>query len=250
VVITSSHWDYVPHPRAIEMPPVPDAQYKLLKAGIAAHGLKQPIPVQEGTNFLLDGSQRLRACRELNLPVKVMPIDISDDDVPEYTAAFASKHGMTPTQKALAALAILPEFEAKAKERQRQGSAKLREGEKGKATAEAAKLVGAKPRYVELALQLKREDAEVYERVWRGELTISAGITEAKNKKAHGTRTKPPKRYPAERYHGRKIEMPDGRVRHLRTVMIVESRWDDGPDEWERVDPEKLQADGGKLVSK
>ena len=58
---------------------------------IAEHGLRQPIEVQAGSNLLLDGRHRLRACREVECPVEVRKVKIEDAAVPIYTASKAAQ---------------------------------------------------------------------------------------------------------------------------------------------------------------
>ena len=57
------------HPKAATFPPLSDQAYRALKASINHHGLQQPIEVQAGSNLLLDGRHRHRACQELGRPV-------------------------------------------------------------------------------------------------------------------------------------------------------------------------------------
>jgi ParB-like chromosome segregation protein Spo0J len=111
--------------------------HSALKAGIEEHGLQHPIEVQNGTRYLLNGRGRYRACRELRIPLKIKEIDIPDDEVAVYTGAEAAKRGLTPSQRAIIAMGLLPEFERRAAER-RDGGVKVRQVEKGKAADLAA----------------------------------------------------------------------------------------------------------------
>src|SRR5206468_11889629 len=54
--------EYPPHPQAVLFPQLSAEQYAALRESIARHGQQQPIEVQAGTTFLLDGRHRLRAC--------------------------------------------------------------------------------------------------------------------------------------------------------------------------------------------
>ena len=174
--------EYLPHPKAMVMPDLPEPKYQALKAGIADHGLQYPIKVLKGTRFLLDGRSRQRACRELGIAVKVDEIDIPDDDVAVYTGAEAAKRdGLTATQRVMFAMDLLPEFERRAAERQHLG-ATVHQGEKGKAAELAASLVGVSARYVQLGIQLRNEHPELFERVQRGEVDLVTAKRETKGK--------------------------------------------------------------------
>lgn len=124
---------YRPHAKAVAFPSLSDEKYAALKRSIDAHGQQQPIEVQKGTIYVLDGCHRLKAIAELNAQLetaspdllikpKTVEIPIADDEVPFYTGAKAvHRDDLTATQKALLALALVPAFKARAAERQALG---------------------------------------------------------------------------------------------------------------------------------
>ena len=152
-----------PHPDAVKFPPLSEQAYKALKASINDHGLQQPIEVQEGSDLLLDGRHRLRACQELACPVELRQVKIEDADVPIYTASKAARrNGLTATQKVLFALKILPSLQV--------GS--------GKKAERAASAVGISRAYVERGITLKEKAPDLFERVEGGKLGLSTAYRE------------------------------------------------------------------------
>ncbi len=155
---------FQPHPHAVTFPPLSKQAYQALKESIAEHGLQQPIEVQAGgSNLLLDGRHRLRACREVECPVEVRKVKIEDAAVPIYTASKAAqRHGLTATQKVLLALELLPSLQV--------GS--------GKKATGAASAVGISRAYVERGITLKEKAPDLFERVEGGNLGLSTAYRE------------------------------------------------------------------------
>ena len=154
----STHPEYRPHPRAVPFPPLSEQVHKELRASIAAVGQQEPIEVQAGTRYVLDGLHRLQACRELERDPLVREVEVADDAVPTYTAAKAARRpGLTATQKVLLALLLLPS---------------LRVG-RGKAAGRAADAVGVSRAYVERGIELRDNAPELLALVEAGEFGLS-----------------------------------------------------------------------------
>lgn len=60
-------YDYEVHPLAKLFPPLPDDEFEKLKKDIAARGQEDPIVLSADGKTLLDGRNRLRACKELGI---------------------------------------------------------------------------------------------------------------------------------------------------------------------------------------
>jgi hypothetical protein len=159
------------HDVASVFPPTCERDYQALKADVAQNGLKQPVIVYEGR--IVDGRHRYRACVEP--PVMAWSGEGS-------LAAFVvsmnlHRHHSTTSQRALLAADLRPLFDAEARSRQGVGTdlgAKLREGEKGKASAQVAAIVGVSPRSVETASRVRqRAVPEPMGAVMRGDVAVS-----------------------------------------------------------------------------
>lgn len=61
---------YEPHPYALLMPPLSDEEYRVLKASIAAMGIKTPVELDEDKK-ILDGIHRCKIATELGIDVPV-----------------------------------------------------------------------------------------------------------------------------------------------------------------------------------
>jgi hypothetical protein len=183
--------EYPPHPEAVWMPRRTEAEFSALKAGIEAIGLQIPIKVLKGTSYLLDGSDRLRASRELRRTPTVEYVEIPEgSSVAIYTAVEGAKRkGLTTTQKVLLALNVMPELKKLAAERQRVG-ARVREGEENsKASKQAADMFGVSARSVEYALKIQRKRPALFQRMRDGDLELRAARKEMEpNGKAPNTK--------------------------------------------------------------
>ena len=68
------------HPALERIPPMTEDEYDSLKASIAEHGVLVPVEVDEH-GVVLDGRERLRACRELGLDcARVIRIGLSEEE--------------------------------------------------------------------------------------------------------------------------------------------------------------------------
>ena len=75
-------------------PAMSEEQYKSFKDGIALDGQQDPIKIWRGE--LVDGRHRLRACKELGIPVRCKDIDDESDSVfAGLTANLARRHMST-----------------------------------------------------------------------------------------------------------------------------------------------------------
>lgn len=186
-------YHFTPHPRTILLPDLTEKDYAALMASIRDHGLQHPIKVLTGTKLLLDGRHRLKALRELERNVEVEEVTIAEEDVPIYTGAeAATRPGLTPSQKVVLAIRLLPEYQRRAAERRRHGT-KLSQGEEqGAATRLAASLVGVSPTYVKLGIALQRDHPERFKRVESGTLKLFKATREMEDlAEGKGAKKKP-----------------------------------------------------------
>lgn len=169
------------HPAADLFPLLAGEDFALLKADIDQHGLREPIVLHDGA--ILDGRNRYRACRELN----IAPTTVAWDGVgtPETFVISMNLHRrhLTASQRAAIATRHLPNLKAKAKERQRRhaGTAPGKTAEtlpekvsgvSGEARVEAARLLKTNPKYVSDAAQILTEAPEIFVQIEKGETTV------------------------------------------------------------------------------
>lgn len=198
--------NYPSHRAAKLLPAMSPDEYAGLKADIHKHGQREPIVLHKGR--VLDGVHRLKACRELHRKPK--SITLNDVEPVSYVVSRnLHRRHLTVSQRAMLAVALLPELEKAAKDRQRaggrlKGRAKLREA--GKATAHAAKVVGVSPRSVESAKVLEQTEPKLARRVQQGELSLGEAQARARiriPRKRTGWLTH--KRAVLKRYQGKAI---------------------------------------------
>jgi ParB-like chromosome segregation protein Spo0J len=163
------------HEVASVFPPMGERDYQALRADIAQNGLKQPVILHEGK--LVDGRHRYRACIELGIEPRLMEWDGEGSLVAFVVSMNLHRRHLTTSQRALLATELKPLFDTEA--RARQGTrtdlgADLREGDRGKASAQVAEMVGVSTRSVETASRIRqRAVPELMEAVRRGDLAVS-----------------------------------------------------------------------------
>jgi hypothetical protein len=196
---------YEIHPLALRVPAMTDEEFAALRSDIEANGLQRPITLYEGK--VLDGRHRQRACEETG----VWPVyDQYEGDRP---AAFvlslnAKRRNLTSGQLAMLATDFLPDLEAEAHERRVRAGQEHGRGmdssapdgaglservRTGRASTEAAELVGASPRNVQRAKRIAEGDPELAERVRAGEVSIHAAddIVAGREATRDGSRKRP-----------------------------------------------------------
>jgi len=166
------------HELANIIPNMSDDEYKALKLDIQTNGLFNPIMLYEYK--ILDGRNRYKACKELNIEPKYENYQ-GDSPVSYVLSLNIKRRHLNSSQLACIALDVLPNLEKEAKERQlsnlKQGDKtlvpqKIAEREKGEAKQIAAKLVGANKEYIRQVEKLKEESPDLYEEVKQGKKTI------------------------------------------------------------------------------
>lgn len=93
------------HPLTEHMPVKSEPEYEALKESIRLNGLQQPLTRFEGK--ILDGRHRLRACRELGIPVAVLDFVGSRDDAWVYVLQSNQYHHDYGTGQRAAVAALL-----------------------------------------------------------------------------------------------------------------------------------------------
>lgn len=192
-------WDWLEfHELANLFPMLPAEELSALAERIAGGGYDEAHPVVLFEGKVLDGRNRLEACRLLRdqgrlagpPPFRVFAGESALQFVLQENL---HRRHLSASQKAAVAVDMLPHFEAEAKRRQvahlRSGteipvSAKLRERENGgKSSVQAAAAVSVSPRYVEEAKAIAEEAPEVFEQVRAGTATLQEAKREVKRRK-------------------------------------------------------------------
>ena len=166
------------------MPRMSEEEYQILKKDIAANGLLVPIEIFD--DKVIDGVHRQRACNELGIEPEYVDASIGEMTPGQYVWSLnGARRHLKASQRAAAAVKLLPELEKKAKERQRKVAAASNRRRAGKkpepekipalgadARDEAAAIVGVNPRYVSDAKKVEQEDPEAFEKLLAGEVTL------------------------------------------------------------------------------
>lgn len=99
----NENWVDMPaHPATAIFPEMSEAEFKEFKADIAQNGLRQPILVYR--NQVIDGRQRLRACKELGFAPRYKTVDVTEKTVTTYIVSMNLKRRhLNDSQRAMVA---------------------------------------------------------------------------------------------------------------------------------------------------
>lgn len=186
---------YEIHEAALVFPLMEGKEFDALKEDIAERGLLEPIDLYEGK--VLDGRNRVIACKELGIEPKIREADLNNGTSPVEFVIAKNLHRrhLTPAQRTVLALALMPRYSEEA--RQRQVEAGKRYGEKHpqedsppageplthkyeyrKAAKKAADAVNVGRSSVEAAIAIQKRDPHVIERMRAGELNVAQAARE------------------------------------------------------------------------
>ncbi len=166
-------------------PEMSEEEYRALKEDIKKHGLTVPLEKYEGQ--VIDGKNRLRACRELGIPPKFVEWNGKGSLVEHVVTMNLKRRHLTEGQRAAIAKEILPMLEREAKERQlsvlKKGSKppdveKIPQRERGRARDQAAKIVGVNAHYVSDFKKIESSRPDLAAEVRAGRTNIVAAKRE------------------------------------------------------------------------
>jgi hypothetical protein len=161
------------HPAANIFPVLGDDELNQLADDIKTNGLLEPVVLMDG--LVLDGRNRLLACQKAGVTPRFIEWNGECGDPWDYVLSKgARRRHMTASQKACAAVELLPRLEEKA--RLRQGArtdlgAILPQGS-GRAIELVGDLLNVSPTYVKQAKRLKVEHPDLFAAVRVGEISL------------------------------------------------------------------------------
>lgn len=196
------------HPFADTFPLMSGVDFAELAEDIEKNGLREPILLNHDGSVLIDGRNRLAAC-------KAVEIEPRFDRLPEMTETqtldlivsknLARRH-LTPTEKAIIALELEERYASATK----LGRPPKREGKSGpesgvspepedrterESAARAARAVGVSPASVKRAKRIKNEDPELFEEMKAGNVKVTQAAKQvaqrAAEKKAKAVEEQP-----------------------------------------------------------
>ena len=171
------------HPSADLFPSMEGESFETFKASIKA-GQKVPVTIQDET--LIDGRNRVRACKELG--IQVMAVNwTGTGSLDEFIFALnAERRHLTSTQRAALAVRLLPQIEEQAAARMNTGVSnpvvKLRQGQKS--VDVAGKKVNVSGSYVLAVKKILASSPELYQKLVTGEVDISEAKKQIRQAKA------------------------------------------------------------------
>jgi hypothetical protein len=119
------------HPGANLFPLLAPDELAQLAEDIAEHGLREPVWLwqdPDGTDYLLDGRNRVAACRIAGVEIRTQRYE-GDSPTRFVVSLNIARRHLTPGQRAALAYEMLPLLEQEAENRRRQAIAAARRGE-------------------------------------------------------------------------------------------------------------------------
>ena len=204
---------YETHPYAEVFPMMTPQELKELAEDIKRTGeLDEPIVLFEGK--VLDGRNRLIACDNAGVEPKFVQFEeaFGNRDPLEFVWSrnYARRH-LTPSQKAVAALAFADAEKKKAKTRMSKGGKiHLKTGlskgqeiipddEKGQSRDKLAEKLGVNPRYISDAQRLQKQSPKVLADILAGKMSIPDAIRLLDDKSRKTVRKPKPSKYGRDR---------------------------------------------------
>lgn len=185
-------------------------EYQSLKDDIQKNGYREDLPIIIYNGGIIDGWNRYRACKELGVTPKVKMFRGNDQEAIQYIMSSNKRRNLTSSQRAAIAVEaediikaieeqVEAERRAKISERENVGNrftGKVETAElippslgrnsekkaKSEARTKIAETFGTNPRYISDAKRLKEENPEAFEKIKRGETTITKIKKEQKKK--------------------------------------------------------------------
>jgi ParB family chromosome partitioning protein len=176
---------YENHPAAGLFHMMGETELQQLAEDIRQNGLLEPIAIFEGK--VIDGRNRLAACLRAEVEPRFQDIGNIESPILYVASKNLRRRHLTPSQCAVVAAEMIPLLADEAKRRQvsrlRHGDETplaqvCADGQQGKAAKLAAEACGVSGRTAEMALAVKRNDPEVFERVRTGETSVNAAYRE------------------------------------------------------------------------
>lgn len=158
-------------------------EYEALRDSIRENGQIEPIWIHEGK--IIDGRHRYKACCELGIEPKFQEWD-GAGNLKEFVIALnVNRRHLTSSQRAVIALAILPDLEERGKEAQAHGRTapgktlveKIPEAF-GVSSQIAAEMFDTNSKYIQQAKTIMEKDPFMLEDVRDGKLTIPQAMNE------------------------------------------------------------------------
>jgi ParB-like chromosome segregation protein Spo0J len=160
------------HPLATIFPPLDPAEFEALKEDIREHGLREPITVFE--NKILDGIHRYKACLAVGVAPRFRDYE-GNEPLAFVLGLNLRRRHLTPSQRAVVAARVMPEFEAEARANMIRGGQGLADLPPAHSRDRAAAVVGVSSRLVGSAARvLDRGVPELVAAVERDQVKVSA----------------------------------------------------------------------------
>lgn len=172
------------HPVSNLFPLMQGAEFEALVEDIRQNGQRELICIHPQDDRIIDGRNRYRACIDACVETKYYEWDGKGSLVEYVVSLNLARRHLTPSQRAVLAVDMLPMLEKEAKERQRLGKSTLTDPEEaGQARDKSAASFNVANSYVSDAKNIKKQRRSLFEAVRSGEKTLSEAKAEIRREK-------------------------------------------------------------------
>ncbi len=172
---------YVIHDAAKLFAMLDGDEIKALANDLKQNGQRVPIAIQN--KIIVDGRNRLVACKIAG--IKPTFVEIEGDAVEAVISLNLQRRNLDESQKSTLALRLIPKLREEAKLRQQLGKVNDQGRGGGKASEEAAKIVGVSPRIVERLVRIEKYAPQEIAKIENGEKTVGEVDKELSEKINH-----------------------------------------------------------------
>ena len=184
-----------PHRYAALFPPMSPSEYDGLVNSIAMSGQEYLAVRFQGQ--LLDGRNRDNACKQLGRNLQIVDfLGTAEEAFDHVVNVNRYRRGLTQSQCGAVGAKLMPHISPETEEGRVEKIRAARKllGHKDTETVAlmpragsasdgwvrtrdiVAAIMGVSPRYVQMAMRVEREDPELFEKIWLGQITITAAI--------------------------------------------------------------------------
>ena len=208
-----------------------DEEFTRLKNDLSVNGFDSDLPITIYQGDILDGWNRYRACKELNIDPEYVEFEGSDIEAINFVMRTNKRRNLTSWQWACVAVKneeIIQVIKDSAKERrggdrgnQYTGGKmeKFPECQKQTSSETIADMFNTNEKYIREAEKLKKEKPEIYENSFKGKITYHKIKKEEKKEQFEKKKKKQ-----KEDIQSGKIQMPEG----VFEVVVIDPPWSYG----------------------
>lgn len=180
------------HPAANLLPMASEVDLTSLVNDVSAHGLAEPIILEQGTDLLIDGRNRVIACS-----IAQIEPTISRTIIDPWSVSISrnlARRNLTTGQRAMVGESLKEHYQEEAKDRMEEGgrSGNVALPSQGQSRDKIAEVVGVGSKAIDKACFIVDESTDIADKVRSNEVTLETGYKAARKQKSERERIEKP----------------------------------------------------------